>query len=228
MTRQRLKLVLLESPLEIVPRKLWNHPQVASTVRKYRVKPGEILLDKRLHYHAMANLPQKWKRGRPDIVYITLMLLIDSLLNLKGHLELYIHVYDGRVFAVHPELRPPRHYEGFKRIMSQLLAYNKVPPGTGKPLLWLEANSLKEFVDRHGRIILLWEHGKPATPDIVVADALESGLPLGIGMFPRGDFRKTTLRKTARAYSLAQGSLLKSWTVAHLLLCAAEKRLQLL
>lgn len=101
------------------------------------------------------------------------MLLIDSLLDLKGYLELYIHVYGGRVLAVHPELRSPGRYEGFKRIMSQLLAYDKVPPGADKPLLWLEANSLKELVDRHGRVILLWEHGKPATPDTVVADALE-------------------------------------------------------
>ncbi|ABM80191.1 16S rRNA methyltransferase [Hyperthermus butylicus] len=228
MASQRLKLVLLESPLELVPRELWKHPEVVSSSRKYGVEPSEMLLDKRLHYHAMAVLPQKWKRGRPDIVYITLMLLVDSLLNLEGRLELYIHVYDGRVFAVHPELRPPRHFEGFKRIMSQLLRYNRVPPGSDKPLLWLEAGSLREFVEKHGRIILLWERGTPATPAQVVSDALESGLPIGIGMFPRGDFKRSTLRKTVRAYSLAFGRPLKSWTVAHLVLCAAEKLLGLI
>jgi rRNA small subunit pseudouridine methyltransferase Nep1 len=172
----------------------------------------------------MSSLPQKWKRGRPDIVYITLNLLVDSIAAMEGLLEIYIHVLDGRVFRVREDLRPPRHYEGFKRIMAQMLIHERVPPGSTEPLIWLEARSLREFVERHGRIIILWEKGEDASPDKVVEEATRAGSPIGIGMFPRGDFKRSTLRKALKRYRLYGGKPLKSWTVAHLLLCSIERR----
>jgi rRNA small subunit pseudouridine methyltransferase Nep1 len=220
----RVKIVLLESPLEIVPPEIRGHPEVVRAARRYGVDPGEMLLEKRLHYHAMSVLPQKWKRGRPDIVYITLTLLLDSIAAMEGLVELYLHVYDGRVFHVRSDLRPPRHYEGFKRIMAQMLIHERVPPrSNAEPLIRLEARSLREFVEKHGKLILLRESGEPATPDHVVEEAAKTGLPVGIGMFPRGDFKKSTIRKAARQYGLYHGKPLKSWTVAHLLLCSIEK-----
>ncbi len=222
-----LKIVLLESPLEIVPRELWSHPQVRRTAARYGIEPGEMLLDKTLHYHAMATLPQKWKRGRPDIVHTTLLLLQDSLLNLEGRLRIYIHVYDGRVFAIEPETRIPKHYERFRGLMAQLLRENRVPPDD-KPLIYLEAESLRDYVRGHGKIILLWEHGQDATPAQAARLALATSRPLGIGMFPRGDFRRQTLRKTWLRLRLAAGRPLKAWTVASMIVNAAEQLLGIL
>ncbi len=219
----RVKLVLLESPLEIVPSEIRGHPEVVRSAKRYGVKPEEMLLEKRLHYHAMEVLPQKWKRGRPDIVYITLSLILDSPATHEGLVELYLHVYDGRVFRVREDLRPPRHYEGFKRIMAQMLIHERVPPREGEPLIWLEARSLREFVEKHGRLLLLREEGEPSTPSQVVEEAWKTGLPIGVGMFPRGDFKRSTLRKAHKQYSLLGGKPLKSWTVAHLLLCSLER-----
>ncbi|NOZ89360.1 MAG: 16S rRNA methyltransferase [Crenarchaeota archaeon] len=219
--RGRLAVVLLESPLEVVPREIRGHPQVVASARRYGVSPDEMLLDKTLHYHAMAALPQKWKRGRPDIVHTTLLLLQDSLLNQAGLLEVYIHVYDGRVFHVKPETRLPKHYERFRGLMAQLLREERVPP-TGEPLIYKVADSLREFVEKRGRLILLWERGSPAAPGEIAAEAMETGAPVGIGMFPRGDFKRSTLRKALKAYSIAGGRPLKAWTVAYKLLCAAE------
>ncbi len=221
---RRLRIVLLESPLELVPRSLWSHPQVRSYARRFGIEPGETLLDKTYHYHAMAVLPQKWKRGRPDIVHVTLILLQDSLLNLCGHLEVYIHVYDGRVFHVKPETRIPKHYDRFKGLMAQLLKLGRVPP-SGSPLIYKVADSLREYVERYGGLILLWERGEPATPRQVVEEALETGMPIGIGMFPRGDFKKSTLRKAVKRYSLYGGRPLKAWTVATEMVHAAENLL---
>jgi rRNA small subunit pseudouridine methyltransferase Nep1 len=219
---RKLAVILLESGLELVPESLWSHPQVKSVATRYGIQPSRMLLDKTLHYHAMHMLPQKWKRGRPDIVHTTLLVLQDSMLNMQGLLEVYIHVYDGRVFRVAPETRLPKNYDRFKGLMAQLLAAGKVPP-TGEPLIWLEANSLKEFVEKRGRIILLHEKGKPATTRSVAREALETGLPIGIGMFPRGDFKRSTLRKAAKSYSLAGGRPLKAWTVACRIVSAAEE-----
>ncbi len=222
-----LKIVLLESPLETVPAKLWRHPQVQRSTRRYGIEPSEMLLDKTLHYHAMEALPQKWKRGRPDIVHTTLLLLQDSLLNHAGRLRLYIHVYDGRVFAINPETRLPKHYERFRGLMAQLLRHGRVPPEGEKPLIALEAPSLTEFVKKHGKLILLDEKGKPSTSAQVVRLALQTGKPIGIGMFPRGEFKKSTQRKAWIMLSLAKGRPLKAWTIAYRVTAAAEDALNL-
>ena len=222
-----LRIVLLESPLETVPRELWSHPQVVRASRRYGVEPAMMLLDKTLHYHAMASLPQKWKRGRPDIVHTTLLQLQESILNKQGHLELYIHVYDGRVYHVAPETRIPKHLERFRGLIAQLLHQNQVPPPPARPLIRLEAESLTEFTRRHGKLILLDEKGQPATTAQAARIALQTKAPIGIGMFPRGEFRKQTLRKARLRLSLAHGTPLKAWTIAARLVAEAENLLGL-
>ncbi|UXD21365.1 16S rRNA methyltransferase [Ignicoccus pacificus DSM 13166] len=204
---KKLKVVLLESSLELAPG--W---------------PRGPLIDKRYHYHRMSSLPQKWKRGRPDIVHTTLILLQDSFLNMEGRLEVYIHTIDNKVYRVREDERVPKHYDAFKEIMAQVLEKGRVPP-EGEPLIWLAYDSLSEFVKEHGGLILFWEGGRRAKFVDVAKDALENDLPVGIGMFPRGDFKRSTLRKATRRYSVAEGKPLKAWTIAYKLLCAAESLL---
>ncbi len=220
---EKLRLLLLESPLELVPRELWSHPQVVKTARRYDLEPGDLILDKSLHYNAMAVLPKKWKRGRPDIVHVTLLNILDSPLAMDGKLEVYIHVFDGRVFRVEPHTRIPKHFERFKGLMAQLLKVGRVPP-EGEPLIYEVAGSLSEFLSS-SRLILMWERGVQVSPDRVVEDAMSSGDYVGIGMFPRGDFKRSVLRKASRSYSIMGGRPLKAWTVASRLLCAAERML---
>jgi len=207
---KKLKVILLESPLELAPPS-W---------------PYGPLIDKRYHYHKLSAFTRKWKRGRPDIVHTTLLVLLDSLLNANGSLEVYVHTLDGKVYYVSPEERLPKHYDAFKQIMAQLLQRGKVPP-EGEPLMWLAYESLSDFVKEHGKIILLWEKGEPRRFKEIASEALETGAPVGIGAFPRGDFEKSTLRKSAKRYSVFGGRPLKAWTVAYKLVCAAEELLGL-
>jgi len=225
MTR-RLRFILLESPLELVPRQLWNHPQVINYAKRFNIEPWQTLLDKTYHYHAMASLTRKWKRGRPDIVHVTLLVITESIPALKGLVEVYIHVIDGRVFRVKPGTRIPKHLDRFKGLMAQLLHHNQVPPDTENPLIYKVADTLAEFTKRHGGIILLHEKGEEKTPREIAREALETGAPLGIGMFPRGDFQKSTLRKAAKRYRIHGGIPLKAWTVAAEILCGLETLLQ--
>jgi len=219
---ERLRIVLLESPLELVPEPLWGHPQVRRSAERYGIGVNEVLLDKSLHYNAMGVLPQKWKRGRPDIVHITLLNILDSPLAERGLIDVYVHVYDGRVFRVEPNTRIPKNYERFKGLMAQLLREGRVPP-RGDPLIYEAYESLAGLIEEYGRLILLWEKGEPASPPIVAARGLATGAPLGIGMFPRGDFRRSTLRKAGEYYSLYRGVPLKAWTVASRILAALEE-----
>lgn len=222
-----LAFILLESPLERVPREIWSHPQVVRSARRYGVRPGDMLLDKSLHYNAMASLAEKWRRGRPDIVHTSLLVLLDTPLAARGLLEVYVHVYDGRVFKVEADTRIPKNYERFRGLMSQLLEVGRVPP-EGRPLIYETHGSLEEFVRDKGGLILLWERGRPSTPEAVVVRGLYTGLPLGIGAFPRGDFKRSTIRLARERYRILGGTPLKAWGVAGRLLYAAERLFEML
>ena len=205
---KKLKVILLEASLELAPPS-W---------------PRGPLIDKRYHYHKLSKFSRKWKRGRPDIVHTTLIILLDSILNMHGALEVFVHTIDGKVYVVSPEERIPKHYDAFKEIMAIMLEKGAVPPD--KPLMWKAYDSLSDFVKEHGKLILLWEKGEPRKFKEVAREALETGLPVGIGAFPRGDFEKSTLRKALKKYSVADKPL-KAWTVAYKLLCSAEELLGL-
>ena len=207
---KRLKVILLEASLELAPPS-W---------------PRGPLIDKRYHYHHLSNYSQKWKRGRPDIVHITALILQDSILNKMGMMELYVHTIEGRVFKIREDERLPKHYEAFKEIMAQLLEKGKVPPD-GEPLIWEAYRSLSDFVKEHGKLILLWEGGERKTFREVAEEAIEEGLPVGIGVFPRGDFRRSVLNKALKRYKVYDEPL-KAWTVACRLVGAAEELLGVL
>ncbi len=208
---KKLKVILLETSLELAPPS-WPHGP---------------LIDKRYHYHRLSSFSRKWKRGRPDIAHTTLIVLLDSILNMYGYLEVYVHTVDGKVYAISSEERLPKHYDAFKQIMAILLEKGKVPPEAERPLMWKAYDSLAEFVRDHGKLILFWEKGEPKKFKEIAEEALETGYPVGIGAFPRGDFERSTLRKAIKRYSVMGGRPLKAWTIAYKLLCAAESLLGL-
>ncbi len=203
---RKLKVILLEAPLELAPES-WHHGP---------------LIDKRYHYHKLSKFPQKWKRGRPDILHTTLLILQDSILNQEGFLELYFHVISGEVYKVRADERIPKHYDAFKEIMAQLLKYGKVPPDSEEPLIWKAYDDLSQFVKEQGKFILMHEKGTLKKPSEVVTEALREGRAIGIGVFPRGDFKRSTLRKAYKAYSIWRSNL-KAWTVACKLTSSAEE-----
>ncbi|MCE4604356.1 MAG: 16S rRNA methyltransferase [Aeropyrum sp.] len=220
--RVGLSIVFLESSLELVPRDLWRHPQVVRSSERYGIEPWEMVLDKSLHYNAMSGLSQKWKRGRPDILHTSLLVVSDTPLYNEGLLRVYFQSYDGRIFSVRPGVRVPKHYERFKGLMAQLLRVGRVPP-SGSPLIEVCAQSLQEFVGRYGRLLLLDEGGEPSTPIEIAAKAISSGGIVGIGAFPRGPFKRSTLRKAASRHSILGGRPLKTWGVAGRIVWALER-----
>ena len=222
MEENRLKIILLESGLELPPKVIINEPDIVNTAKRYGIRPEDVILDKSLHYRAMHKLTRKWKRGRPDIVHVTLLFLEGSLAGRRRLIEVFIHVINGKVYAIKPETRIPKHYERFKGLMAQLLKDEKVPPGSTDPLIYKVANSLHEFVKKYGEIILLWEKGKISVPEEIVVRALASEKIIGIGAFPRGDFERSTLKKANEKYRIYEGISLPTWTIASRMVYAYE------
>ncbi len=225
----RVKILLLESALELVPREIWGHPAVVKNARRRGKSPGETLLDLSLHYHAVKRLKDWSKRGRPDIVHISLLNALESPLNKEGLLETYIHTYNGHIIFIDPSTRIPRNYNRFTGLMEQLFMIGRVPPNAEKPLLYIKTMPLGELLDEIGvkGLILLDEKGEYKKPKDIVNEALKERYAIGIGGFPHGSFKDETYRLADKTYSIYQEPLM-TWIVVSRIIESAEHILNIL
>lgn len=221
-SKGKYTLVLAESSLELIPKELWNDPSIIKSAKRRRKKPAEILLDKSLHYHAMKKIAKREKRGRPDIVHVSLLLALNSPLNQEDMLNIYVHTLENYVIIVNPEVRIPKNYNRFVGLMEQLLKYGKVPPESEKPLLYVKTMSLKDLISRINprKVILLSEKGEKIRL-IDVPKIIRKGDMFIIGGFPHGDFEKETYELCDEVYSMYTKSL-ETWTILSHILTVLE------
>ena len=144
MTR-RGRLVLAEAPLETVPRELWGHPSVYKYARKRGKPPRSILLDSSLHHQAMRGLPDRERRGRPDVVHLTLLSVLEAPVVRRGLVEVVVHTYGDYVIEIDPSTRLPRNYQRFTGLIEQLLEHGAAPPTAEKPLITVRPGALESL-----------------------------------------------------------------------------------
>jgi rRNA small subunit pseudouridine methyltransferase Nep1 len=217
-----LTLVLAEAELERMPPELCNHPAVIAHARQRGKPPRRILLDSNYHHAAMSNLPEGRRRGRPDIAHLFLLTALESIVNKRGHLTIYIHTRHDRLITVDPTTRIMRNYERFLGLFEQLLDSHSVPDTT-HPLLTLTENvSLKQVLDeQHADCILaLSKEGKPIDLPFYFSTLQKQNthhLLCIIGGFPSGSFHIDLHTLTSECISLYP-EMLPAWTVASELL----------
>jgi rRNA small subunit pseudouridine methyltransferase Nep1 len=188
-----LNVVLLECALELVPSELTSLKEIQQHASRRKKRPNELLLDQSAHGRAMTRLEDGERRGRPDITYLCLMTLLETPLCKQGGLGVFLHLQDGRVVEVNPDVRLPRNYDRFVGLMEQLLLNGRVP-SEGSPLLRVTGQSLSQLVtslnkDGACSTILALEGGGRVTPDELGRMMSEPASPviLGVGAFPHGD-----------------------------------------
>jgi len=220
-----LSIIFVDAALELVPKSLWGHPSVRATAARRGKKPGEILLDKSLHYHAMKRLPFSHKRGRPDILHVCLLLALSSILNKEGLLRVYVETLEKQWITINPETRLPRNYNRFVGLMEQLLIYGKVPPGASDPLMKVErVSSLREKFAELGisRVYLLSEKGKLIKARRLAEEIVHEKSPaVLIGCFPRGDVSEEVQNSADEIVAIAPYSL-DAWAVTCRIISSVE------
>ncbi|BCS92910.1 Ribosomal RNA small subunit methyltransferase Nep1 [Metallosphaera sp. J1] len=189
-----MDIILLESSLELVPPQIRNHPSVVKNAERQGKDPSQVLLDISLHYHAMRNLPNREKRGRPDIVHTALLVVLTDP-EFEGNL--YIHTLDSRIIKVSREMRPPKNYARFVGLMEQLLVHGRVPLD-GAPLMEVTSLSLRELIEERG-LILLDERGTKVSR----SSLCERKEYIGIGAFPHGDFSPEIRTLSKQIFSIS-------------------------
>ncbi|MEM1700050.1 MAG: 16S rRNA methyltransferase [Desulfurococcaceae archaeon] len=201
---RQLILLLLEASLETVPSSIVHHPSVVKTAKRRSKKPLEMLLDVSLHYHAMRDLPKREKRGRPDIVHVSLLEALESPLCKNNLLKIGVHTIGGHAIFVDSSTRIPKNYNRFVGLMEQLFKYGKVPPNAENPLLYVKTIELKHFLRELGArgLILLREVCEYKPLPEIVKQAVADKMAIGIGAFPHGDFEESTLKEANYCYSI--------------------------
>ncbi|AKG39428.1 hypothetical protein MA03_07115 [Infirmifilum uzonense] len=226
---RKAHLILADASLELVPKEIQWHPAVLNSARRMGKKPGEILLDKSLHYPAMHTLRYREKRGRPDIVHVCLLISQGSLLNQLGLLKTTIHTISGEVIEVNPSTRVPRNYNRFLGVMSQLLSIGRVPPSGEPILMWKTGKSLTDHLKENNTdfVALLNESGAPTTPKRLAEKLIGYENPaVIIGAYPHGDFSDEVYNVANQVFSLG-GRSLDAWTVLARIIASLEDALGL-
>ena len=193
----KLYLIVVEAAIELVPREIWWHPSVKKYAVQRRKQPGAILLDRSYHHAAMSKLKDCAKRGRPDIAYHILLDAVGSPLYKDGRLRLFVETYDGYIMEIGSGVRLPRAYHRFVGLIEDLYLREEIVSRDGRLLLRLKKQPLKRLVEELApdTIILLREMGAEKSSYEALARKLVTYKnPLvGIGGFPHGDFRSSTL-----------------------------------
>ncbi|NPB01148.1 MAG: ribosome biogenesis protein [Crenarchaeota archaeon] len=190
-----LHLIIAESSLETVPDEIVHHPVIRRDAMRRGKDPHKILLDRSRHHEAMKYLKDSHKRGRPDIVYLTLQVTQYTPLNSLGMLRTYVHTLNDYLIFIDPRTRVPHNYYNFVGLFEQLFEIGKVPP-EGEPLIILKKGTLKDLVrEINPDIAILLDDvkGREETFKNVINKILSYEKPcIIIGGFPHGAFREET------------------------------------
>ena len=190
-----LTVILLDCALELVPSEISSFKEIQKQAGRRGKKPTEILLDQTYHGRAMTKLDQSDRRGRPDIIFHSLVTLLETPLCKEGLLQIYMHLQDGRVIEINPNVRLPRNYDRFVGLIEQLLIFGRVP-SEGESLLQVSKLTLSSLLSKlkgvHSdtKTILAVEGGEKTGiqgfRDLLPDDS-DVPVVVGIGAFPHGD-----------------------------------------
>jgi len=186
-----LSFVLAESALELVPKEIRKQPAVVSDARRRQKDSSEILLDRSFHHSAMSKLKDSEKRGRPDLVHVTLLSVTGTPLYLEGLVRVFVHTYDDVVLEIANKTRIPKNYLRFRGLMEEALV--------GRPeqgLIRVRPMEVRDLVRGLSADVVfgLSVQGKVMPLEELARLASAAASPCVIvGGFPHGHFSKGTL-----------------------------------
>lgn len=204
-----LSLVLADSELEPVPAELHDHPTVARPAERRGLDPGRMLLDSSMHHWVMdeQELPDRERRGRPDLAHLFLLNALDSPLNLEGGLRTHVHTRNEEHIRIDPGTRLPRAYPRFKGLLGKLFEKGEVGPEGREPLMQLAKPApLAAVLDRieADHVIALDPEGEPT--DAADALAWQAGehdhVCVVLGGFPHGDYASSVDKLADEVWSI--------------------------
>jgi len=186
-----LNLIIAEAALELVPPEISKHASVRNEAKRRETEPAETLLDRSIHHHAMLKLADDSKRGRPDLVHLTLLSITSTPLYQSGQVKVYIHTRGDIVLELKEQTRPPKSYARFRDLVQKLLIEE---PESG--LISVYRASIPMLLDRveSDFVLGLSTQGKMEGLEEVAREvSKKKNAAVLIGGFPKGHFTPETL-----------------------------------
>ena len=133
---------------------------------------------------------------------------------------MHLHLQDGNIIEINPEVRLPRNYDRFVGLFEQLLLKGQVPV-EGTPLLKITNKSLSSLISEmkndssESLSILTVEGGAKTTIDsLQLRFPNDVSIPVivGVGAFPHGDFSED-LKKLFELHLELDIEVMMAWHV---------------
>jgi rRNA small subunit pseudouridine methyltransferase Nep1 len=202
-----LYIILAESSLELIPKKIHNHPSVTSYSKKFKKNSSNTLLDNSWHFGAMKGLDNEIKRGRPDIIHLTLLSLCTTPVFYKNKIKIFIHTVNDEVISINNNTRLPKSYHRFQGLMEKLFLTKKIE-SEDEILMEMKNSSLPQLISKikPTQIIGLTTQGQKTSLDKLV-EQIEENSCIILGGFQKGHFSNETEKIIDKSFSINDSSL---------------------
>ncbi len=217
-----ITIVLAESSLELIPSSLHHHPSVTSYSKKFKKSPSQTLLDNSWHFGAMKGLDNEIKRGRPDIVHLTLLSLCTTPAFFKNKIKVYVHTTDNNVISISNQTRLPKSYHRFQGLIEKLFIEKKIK-SENDTLMEISFSSLPKLISKikPSTIVGLTTKGQKITLEKLFEQIPDNSCIL-IGGFQKGHYNKDTEKMINESFRINDSSL-EAHVVAGRLIYEYEK-----
>ena len=168
----------------------------------------------------MKRLPNSWKRGRPDILHFALMEALSTPLFRNMMLRVYVHTINDKIITIADNLRIPKSYFRFERLMVSLFRDNLIKSNEGIILMELSDGTFSDLVDiiKPDMIIGLSTVGVQSNAQKVAENAKSSDhCSLVVGGFARGHFSENVTTSLGPTYSISNMALEAHVVIARIL-----------
>jgi rRNA small subunit pseudouridine methyltransferase Nep1 len=202
-----LYIILAESSLELIPKKIHNHPSVTSYSKKFKKNSSNTLLDNSWHFGAMKGLDNEIKRGRPDIIHLTLLSLCTTPVFYKNKIKIFVHTVNDEVISINNNTRLPKSYHRFQGLMEKLFLTKKIE-SEDEILMEMKNSSLSQLISKikPTQIIGLTTQGQKTSLDKLV-EQIEENSCIILGGFQKGHFNNETDKIIDKSFSINDSSL---------------------
>lgn len=202
-----LSLIITEAPLELVPKKLRNHPSVVAHANRQGKKPSEILLDNSWHFAAMKGIENEIKRGRPDIVHICLLESCSIPLFFDNKIQIFVHTINEQVISIGSGIRLPKSYHRFVGLFEKLFLEKEIKSNE-KILLKLEDMTFSELIEMINpkEVIGFSLEGEESSFD-EISSKLDENSCIVIGGFQKGHFSNSIIKNLTQLKKIGKDSL---------------------
>lgn len=168
----------------------------------------------------MKRLSDNMKRGRPDIIHFALMEALSTPLFMNMDLKVYVHTINDRIISIADNLRIPKSYFRFERLMVNLFKDKVIKSNEGRILMKLSSGTFSDLIDtiKPDVVIGLSTMGIQSKAQKVAENAQSVAHSiLVVGGFAKGHFSENVTRSLGPTYSISSIALEAHVVIARIL-----------